>query len=235
MIWVKNWVAFVCFALVVAVTVGCAFGLPQSASAELPDATAAVLIDPGHGGEDGGTVAEDGTLEKNINLAISLHLRDMLMVWGFPVSMTRQTDISIHSPECTSTRGIKVSDMQNRLALYEQADTVIAIHQNHFSVEKYSGAQVFYSGNHAYSEQLAAAIQASVVAHLQPENTRQIKKATDGIYLLSHTQRPAVLVECGFLSNPAERQRLKSTAYQQAMAAAVLVGFLDYQNTKYQG
>ena len=235
MIWVKNWLSFVCIALAVAVAVGCAYGLPQSVSAELPVATPTVLIDPGHGGEDGGTVAEDGTLEKNINLAISLYLRDMLTVWGFPVSMTRQTDISIHSPECTSTRDMKVSDMRNRLTLYEQMDTVIAIHQNHFSVSKYSGAQVFYSGNHTCSEQLAAAIQASVVAHLQPENSRQIKKATDGIYLLSHTQRPAVLVECGFLSNPDERELLKSSAYQQKMAASVFAGFLDYQNTKCQG
>ncbi len=235
MIWVKNWFAFACVGLAVVIAAGCALDLSQSASAQLPVATACILIDPGHGGEDGGTVAEDGTLEKNINLAISLHLRDMLAIWGFPVSMTRQTDISIHSPEHTSTRDMKVSDMRNRLALYEQADTVIAIHQNHFSASKYSGAQVFYSGNDTCSEQLAAAIQASVVAHLQPQNNRQIKKATDGIYLLSHTQRPAVLVECGFLSNATEREQLKSSAYQQAMAAAVFAGYLDYQNFKCQG
>lgn len=227
---------FICVVLSIAVmVVGFMYRFPQSHSAELPLEDAPVLIDAGHGGEDGGTVAEDGTLEKNINLAISLHLRDILSLWGYSVTMTRQTDISIHSPECASMRDRKVSDMHNRLSLYNQANVVIAIHQNHFSVAKYSGAQVFYSGNHTNSELLASAIQASLVTHIQPDNARQIKKAGNGIYLLSHTQRPAVLVECGFLSNLEERQRLKSPAYQQRVAAAVFAGLSDYHSMKCQG
>ena len=127
----------------------------------------------------------------------------------------------------STVREKKVSDMRNRLVLYEQASVVISIHQNHFSQAKYSGAQVFYSGNRPESEPLAAAIQRRLVQHLQPDNNRQIKKATDGIYLLYHTHTPAVLVECGFLSNPEERANLLSAAYQQRLAGGVFAGFLD--------
>lgn len=187
-----------------------------------------ILLDPGHGGEDGGTLAQDGTAEKNINLAIALDLRDILTVCGVPVSMTRQTDVSIHDADCNTVRRKKVSDMHNRLKLYEQADTVIALHQNHFEAEKYHGAQVFYSANHPAGQGLAMAIQQSLKEQLQPENTREIKKATDAIYLLSHTTRPAVLVECGFLSNPAEREQLKTPAYRQQVAFAVAAGYWNY-------
>ena len=190
--------------------------------------TNTVLIDPGHGGEDGGTAAQDGTLEKNINLAIALELRDMLKICGVPVSMTRQTDISIHDPDCDTVRRKKVSDMYNRLALYEQAQTIIAIHQNHYGVAKYHGAQVFYSANRAEGQLLAEAVQKSIVTRLQPDNSREIKKATDGIFLLYHTQRPAILVECGFLSNPTEREQLKSPVYQQQVAFAVMAGYFEY-------
>lgn len=176
-----------------------------------------VLIDPGHGGFDGGTTAADGTLEKQINLAISLTLRDLLLVCGVPVRMTRQTDIAVGEK--------KVEDMRYRLEQYENADQVISIHQNHFSVAKYHGTQVFYSVNHSESEQLARMLQQSVVEHLQPDNNRQIKPATDGIFLLHHTTKPAVLVECGFLSNWEELDLLKKSDYQQELAFALLCGY----------
>ncbi len=187
-----------------------------------------ILLDPGHGGEDGGTAAADGTLEKTINLAVALNLRDMLRVCGYPVSMTRDTDISIHKADCLSAREKKVSDMHNRLTLYNQSDLVISIHQNHFSASKYDGAQVFYSGNVDRSKDLAQSVQQRIVRELQPNNTRQIKKATDGIYLLHHAQPPSILVECGFLSNPEECNKLRTPTYQQAMAGAVFAGLLDY-------
>jgi N-acetylmuramoyl-L-alanine amidase len=187
-----------------------------------------VVIDSGHGGIDPGKIAADGTLEKNINLAIALDLRDMLTVCGVPVSMTRQTDISIHDADCDTVRSKKVSDMHNRLKLYEQADTVIAIHQNHYGASKYRGAQVFYSANHPSGQVLAESVQTSFAALLQRDNTREIKKATDGIFLLSHTTKPAVLVECGFLSNPDERELLKSPTYRQQVALAIAAGYWNY-------
>lgn len=193
---------------------------------ELPEGY--LLIDPGHGGPDGGASAQDGTKEKDINLAVSLDLYDILRVCGFPVVMTREADISIHAPDAVTIREKKVSDMHNRLALYEKADAVLSIHQNHFSSTKYSGAQSFYSPNHPDSQVFAAAVQAAIVHMVQPDNTREIKKASDDIYLLHHTQRPAVLIECGFLSNPAERQELKTPQYRQKLAFAVAAGYWNY-------
>ena len=115
--------------------------------------------------------------------------------------------------------------MRKRLHLYNQASLVISIHQNHFSEPKYSGTQVFYSANHPDSTVLAENIRQSVVDWVQPQNKRELKRATDGVYLLYHTTTPAILVECGFLSNPEEREKLKMPAYQQQMAFAIAAGY----------
>ena len=188
-----------------------------------------VLIDPGHGGFDGGTVAEDGTLEKHLNLAVSLYLRDLLYVCGVPVEMTRQTDVGLEADATATIRDKKTSDMRRRLTMYEVASLVISVHQNHFSQSKYSGTQVFYSANHPDSAVLAENIRSAVVEWIQPQNTRELKRATDSIFLLSHTTTPTVLVECGFLSNYDERSKLKMPAYQQQLAFAVAAGYWKYQ------
>lgn len=130
--------------------------------------------------------------------------------------MTRDTDVSIYDAGSSGTRQMKVSDMHNRLTLYNQAGLVISIHQNHFSVPKYSGAQVFYSGSRPESFALATAVREQLIRQTQPDNTRELKKATDGIFLLHHTTSPAILVECGFLSNPQEREKLKTPEYWPA-------------------
>lgn len=202
----------------------CGCSVPASTDSSSPS----VLIDPGHGGFDGGTSAADGTLEKDLNLAVSLQLRDMLSVCGIAVAMTRETDVSTESSDATSIREKKVSDLRNRLALYERSSLVIAVHQNHFSSSQYSGTQVFYSGNHPNSAEIANALQRSVATRVQPQNNRQIKKATDGIYLMYHTSVPAVLVECGFLSNAQELSQLKDPQYRQALAWAITLGYWDY-------
>lgn len=187
-----------------------------------------VLIDPGHGGFDGGTVADDGTVEKHVNLAVSLLLQDVLTVCGVPVRMTRDTDVGLVDGSESTIRQKKVTDMKSRLELYEQADAVISVHQNHFSVPKYFGTQLFYSVNHADSCVLAECIRQAVVRELQPANHRELKSATDGIYLLHHTTKPAVLVECGFLSNPEERQRLLTDTYRQQLAFAIVMGYFQF-------
>lgn len=188
-----------------------------------------VLIDPGHGGFDGGTVAEDGTLEKHLNLAVALCLRDLLYVCGVPVEMTRTTDTGLEEDSSASIRQKKSTDMRQRLAMYNESSLVISVHQNHFSVPKYYGTQLFYSANHPDSAVLAEYVRGAVVDWIQPQNTRELKKATDSIFLLSHTKTPAVLVECGFLSNPDERNKLKTPAYQQQLAFAVAAGYWKYQ------
>lgn len=187
-----------------------------------------ILIDPGHGGEDGGTMAQNGTLEKDINLAISLSLTDFLRLWGFDVTMTRTTDMSIYDPAASTVREKKVSDLKKRLAMYEQAQLVVSIHENHFSGTQYYGTQVFYSPNAPASQPLAASIRESVRTLLQPENKRELKKGDKTIYLLHKATVPTVLVECGFLSNETERTKLETPSYQQEMALAIGLGIVHY-------
>ena len=219
---------FLCVILCLSVllSVGCSY----RATSVKPDAY--ILIDPGHGGFDGGAVAADGTLEKHINLDISLCLRDMLTVCGLSVRMTRNNDTALAENETDTIRRKKVSDMQNRLALYNGAELVISIHQNHFQIPKYAGTQVFYSPNHPIGEVLAQAIQESVVTHLQKDNQRMIKPTTDGVYLMCHTAAPAVLVECGFLSNAEELTKLKNPEYRRQLAWAVMLGYWNYQKSE---
>jgi len=190
---------------------------------------ATVIIDAGHGGKDGGTSASDGTLEKDINLSIALKLSDMLNFAGFNVVMTRETDDSIHSSEAKTIRQQKVSDIRNRMKIIEETDNAffVSIHQNHFGSSRYHGTQVFYSKNNPESETFAKSIQKSVVSLIQPENTRSVKRTGTEIYLLYHAQVPAVMVECGFLSNAEDTRKLKSDEYQGQMAFSIFCGIFD--------
>lgn len=190
-----------------------------------------VLIDPGHGGEDGGAVVED-TLEKNINLPISQDTGDLLRLLGFEVQLTRTEDTGL-SDEGKNVKQRKINDMKKRLKLYDSCDNnvILSIHQNKFSDTSSNGTQVFYSPNHSQSKMLADCIQHAVQSGLQPQNQRLPKKAGKNIYLLSNTKQPAVIVECGFLSNKKERRMLLDDAYQRELAFIITTGFLDFQNT----
>ncbi len=186
-----------------------------------------VTVDAGHGGFDGGAQAPDGTCEKDLNLAIARPLGMMLTLCGFEVTMTRTDDSALNDSGDT-IRTKKVSDMNARLALYEQAQLNIAIHQNMFSVAKYHGAQVFYSENNPFSKQLASCVREEIVRSLQPDNTRELKSGNRDIFLLYKTTKPTVLVECGFLSNAEELALLKDERYQQQTAFAIACGAARY-------
>lgn len=189
-----------------------------------------VIIDPGHGGIDGGAVAKDGTVEKDINLAVSFKLKMILVLLGYNVVMTRETDCLICDSECSTIREKKSSDLHNRaeiLKKYENA-VLISVHQNKYSVSKYSGTQVFYSGNDAASREIALSVQETVSETLQPENTRQIKQSGSEIFLLYTAKKPAIMVECGFISNIDELLKLKSDGYQTQMALAIALGINNY-------
>ncbi len=189
-----------------------------------------VVIDAGHGGEDGGASA-NGMLEKDINLSIALKLRDMLKASGYTTVMTREDDISIYDSSASTVHEKKVSDMRNRKDIINSNSNniLISIHQNKFEQSKYSGTQIFYSKNNGKSVKLAENIQRSVTGLLQPENKRELKSADSSIYLLNTAEVPAVIVECGFLSNAEEAEKLGSEEYQKQMAFAILCGFLDYE------
>ena len=193
-----------------------------------------IIVDAGHGGVDGGTSADDGTLEKTLNLEIALRLSDILKCMGYNVIMTRTDDVSIHDSTAKTIREKKVSDIRNRLAIINNTpDCVfVSIHQNHYSFEKSRGTQVFFSPNNSESMLLAEAIQSSVKNSLQPENTRTIKKSSTDIYLLYHATAPAVLVECGFLSNKAETELLKDVGYQNKLSFLIAMGIIDYINSE---
>ena len=205
-------------------------------SKELSFAAPTVIIDAGHGGEDGGAEV-DGILEKDVNLAIANQLADMLRISGFRVIETRDTDTAIYSKDAQTLREKKVSDLKNRVSLFNKSDDriVVSIHQNKFEQAKYHGTQIFYSVNHEKSVQLARGIQTSVVMLLQSDNTRELKPAGSDIYILDKTTVPAVIVECGFLSNDEEREKLTTPKYQQQMSYAIAMGIIDYYNSNKEG
>ncbi len=198
----------------------------NTTSDELPT----IIIDAGHGGEDGGAVAGDGTNEKDINLQIAQNLNTMFQSGGFKTVMTRTSDIAIYDEGCSTIKEKKVSDMHNRLEIFNKDENsiIISIHQNKFEQEKYNGTQLFYSPNNEKSEVLAESIRLSVTGMLQPDNTRENKKATKDIYLLYNCKQPSVIVECGFLSNNAELEKLKTEDYQQQMAFSIYCGCIEY-------
>ncbi|MBR6119816.1 MAG: N-acetylmuramoyl-L-alanine amidase [Oscillospiraceae bacterium] len=183
-----------------------------------------IVVDPGHGGEDGGALAPSGTKEAARNLEISLRLRDLLRFLGCSVRMTRETDVSVHSPEALTVSEKKVSDLKNRVRAVNETPgaVLISIHQNTFPEARYRGAQVFYTGS-ARSKALAEALQRVLGERLDPDNHRQAKQ-TDSVYLLNQVSCPAALVECGFLSNPREEQLLGTADYQKKLAAAIAAG-----------
>ncbi len=188
------------------------------------------MANSGHGGFDGGAVADDGTVEKDINLYISQKLKSMLSVYGFEIVMTRTEDIGTDNTDSTVIAERKKSDLQNRIKIMKEYPNAIfvSIHLNKFTTSAARGAQVFYSTANPSSKTLAQTIQASISKQLQPENTRVIKPGNDNVYILKKAEIPAVIVECGFLSNTAELELLKNEEYQAKLAFSVMSGILDY-------
>ena len=225
----------VCFALLSAfvfLMISAALKIKVSVSSESVKTMPTIVIDAGHGGEDGGAVSDSGVLEKDINLSIANDTSALFYMLGFDVTKTRTTDIALDNGEDT-IRKRKVSDMKKRLEIFNSSEenTVISIHQNKFSESKYHGTQIFYSPNNPKSKQLADSIKYSVKGLLQPDNERECKKADSGIYLLKNTNNPAVIVECGFISNGEECKNLLDSQYQKQMAFSITAGFLSYYNT----
>ncbi|MCM1328316.1 MAG: N-acetylmuramoyl-L-alanine amidase [Ruminococcus sp.] len=183
-----------------------------------------------HGGMDGGCSTADGKTEKGINLNILLSVRDLSRFFGYDVDVTRDRDTSIHDKGVTGIRNQKVSDMENRLELFNKYPNAVcvSIHQNTFSDPQYSGAQMFYSDKNPASEQLAGIMQRKFVGNLQPENQRETKLCGSELYLCYYCSNPAVMVECGFLSNPEEAAKLTDETYQQKVAFTVFSGIIEF-------
>ena len=189
-----------------------------------------IIIDAGHGGFDGGAVADDGTLEKNINLVIASNLKQLCKLGGFEIIMTRDSDTGTEVDESDSISNRKKSDMKRRLAVIEENPDAIfvSIHLNKFTTSTASGAQVFYSKNNSNSETLAENIQKTMVDLIQKENTRTIKQADNSIFVLKKSSIPSIIIECGFLSNYEELKLLENYEYQRKIAFAIYCGILNY-------
>lgn len=202
-----------------------------------PEPVRTVVLDAGHGGADPGAVGVNGALEKDINLEIVLCLRDLLEASGWEVILVRDADVSVNDPQYTKIAQVKTSDLKNRLKLFEAHPEALAIsvHQNHFTQERYHGAQMFYGGENPESEPLAESIQGAFRELLQPDNARQIKPSTKDVYIIYHSTVPTVLVECGFLSNEAECAQLCDPTYRQQVAFTIYAGLLRYRGSVLEG
>ena len=188
-----------------------------------------IILDAGHGGEDSGAVGVNGALEKDINLQLALEIGRLLEERGYIVVYTRTDDRLLYTEE-QNVKGIrKINDLKNRCKVAERyPDSVfVSIHTNSFGSSKYSGLQVYYSEKNDSSRILADAIQNKVKADLQKDNNR-VTKAGGGIYLLENMTNTAVLIECGFLTNKEECEKLSEKEYQKELSFSIVCGIIEY-------
>ena len=198
-------------------------------TAALSENSKTLVIDPGHGGIDSGALGADGTRESDINLAIALRLRAVAELYGQENTLIRQDD----SSKCDTEDYSEHRDLECRTALVcaERNPVYVSIHQNHFPTAQAGGAQVIYAPG-AESETLGRIMHQNIINALYPYCRRVAEPAAKKLYILSHVQCPAVLVECGFVSNPSDLENLKRPAFQTSLAVLMMASYLQYlQNT----
>ena len=200
-----------------------------STMGESPVSEKIILVDPGHGGFDAGA-SDNGVSEKDINLSVALKLKNCLEEQGAKVVMTREEDVSTADDSREKGVSAKVSDLRKRREMIKDsgADAFISVHMNKFPQSKYWGAQVFYANNSDGSKKLGESIQKALPETLGDGNTRVAKSGDKSIYILKDAQIPSVIVECGFLSNPQEAEKLQDSDYQNKLAWAISMGIYDY-------
>ena len=202
---------------------------PTVVGGELSSPGTVIVLDAGHGGEDGGAVAADGTVESGLNLAIARRVRDLLTFAGVPTTVTREGDAAIYDPGSATLREKKVSDLHNRVALVNELPgaVLLSIHQNSLpSSPSTRGAQVFWNRQEG-AEELASSIQEALNGAVNARHEKKAAQVPSSVYLMKEITAPGVLVECGFLSNAAETEQLKDPAYQTKLAAAIAAGVLN--------
>ena len=190
-----------------------------------------IIIDAGHGGEDPGAVGVDGSYEKDLNLEIAMQIGALLTEKGYTVVYTRTEDKMLYSPDENIKGMRKISDLKNRCQVSKEYENpiLISIHMNTYGASKYSGLQVYYSDTDIESNKLAQSIQGSVKEILQPNNTRTVKNGKS-LYLLENSNGTAVIVECGFLSNSEECEKLSQKEYQNQLSFSIVCGIINYIN-----
>ena len=188
-----------------------------------------VVLDAGHGGEDGGASSADGILEKDLNLSLVKTIGSYLEQHGVSVVYTRTEDVLLYDRNVDFKGRKKILDLAARLKIARENENAVfvSIHMNAFPQKQYHGLQVYYSAHHPLSQTLALSVQNKVRETLDPENTRKIKKADSSIYLLDRNEKPAILIECGFLSNDAEAKRLADESYQKQLSLVIALSILN--------
>lgn len=228
----------VCSLFLVCVMLSCILSERQrsdivAAAAAQPDAPD-VIVDPGHGGVDGGAVGVNGTVEKDINLLMAEELKNQLEAAGLRVLMTRTEDVSIHDASAKTIRQQKTSDLKNRLDIintYPDA-LFVSIHQNSLSDASVRGAMVYYGTVNPESKTLAQELRRQILL-FQPENRKEIKQAQKNLYLLSNAASAAVLVECGFLTNAEEETLLGDGEYRARLCGYLRDGIVAYLSRRW--
>lgn len=188
------------------------------------------VIDAGHGGEDGGAFAEDGTREADINLQVAKKLDTLMRFYGLPTVMLRAEDVSLHDASADSLREKKRSDLKNRVKMVEEIDdaVLLSVHQNTFTSPQYFGLQAFF-GKAFGSRELAELVQQTTKTQLDTGNTRKAATVRKDVFLMNSVTCPAVLVECGFLTNTGEFRRLKDDDYQKKLAATITSSYIQWE------
>ena len=190
-----------------------------------------IILDAGHGSPDGGAVGANGTEEKDINYAIVTKLREILESRGYSVILTRESDSGLQDESADTIREMKVSDMKARRNIMNNsgADLFLSIHMNSFSDPTVSGLHIFYDRSHPEAEELAKQIQ-SKIGEVTGAETHTVKTADESLFLMKNPPIPAILAECGFLSNPEEEQKLNDDKYQAKIAWAIAEALSAMQN-----
>lgn len=233
----KSFILTVTFALILGLT---AYYLRQittdSVFAPAHFSNETVVIDAGHGGEDGGAISVTGAIESHINLEIALKLDQIFGLYGVNTILLRDSDISLHDSDAETLRQKKVSDLHNRVSIINAVENpiVISIHQNTYSSNQYHGAQVFYA-NGELSLPFAQITQSTLKQFLDPANNRMPTAIPDSVYLMNNISCKAILVECGFLSNYQEDALLQTPAYQTKISIALAGSYLNYQQSEQEG
>ena len=224
-------VLFIAFFCIVAFS--SSYGYSSGSGSDVPAVTTSpstakttIIIDAGHGGKDPGAIANN-LIEKDINLSVAQKLKSYLSLSGYNVIMTRNEDILLSSGQ--SNVNFKRDDLKQRLSIIEQTENCIfvSIHMNKFGESTAKGLQTFYSSNNMESQKLAAVIQEQAKI-LEPDNKREIKPDNGNIYILEHSQKPSVLIECGFLSNSEDAAKLKTEKHRQELAYVIYGGITKY-------
>lgn len=190
-----------------------------------------LMLDAGHGGEDGGAVAISGTPESQLNLAIALKTDLLCGLYGIPTKMTRSADVSLADESASTLRQKKRSDLMNRVKMVNETENVIliSIHQNQYTSSRSKGAQVFFHDDEL-SHSWAANTQETFRLALEPSNQRKATLIPKTVYLMNHVECPAILVECGFLSNPEENALLEKEEYQTRIAGVLIASYLSFES-----